>query len=32
MNVMTTVVNIVMGVSVILLAAFLLLDWYIKRH
>ncbi len=32
MNVMTTVVNIVMGVVLCLLAAFLLLDWYLKRH
>ena len=32
MNVMTIVVNIVMGACIALLAAFLLLDWYLKRH
>ena len=32
MNVMTQVVNAVMLVLLVLFAAFLLLDWYTKRH
>ena len=32
MNVMTYMVNVVMIACLVLLAAFLLLDWYCKRH